>query len=194
MLGPSGLQLQLQLLDEILASVQLGLEALPLLGVDPLLERPLPAVEQSGDQLTRVERRHGSDIASWLVGTDVDQCAGPPVVALGLGSELLRGRRDDLVGPRGGELCRGRHGRGLRGCGCDGRGLQMRGRRRGLLLRGRLLRRADDIDALTLVDPLVIQSAQVAAVALRAVVHGALDAEITESHEKMDAVRAILTT
>src|SRR5580700_4307652 len=57
-LGSSGLQLQLELLHQVLAGVQLGFEALALLRVDPLLERPLPAIKEAGDELAWVERRH----------------------------------------------------------------------------------------------------------------------------------------
>ena len=63
-----------------------------------------------------------------------------------------------------------------------------------LLHRRRLLRSAHDIDALTLVDRLVIRHRRWWRRRYRALVHGALDAEIAESHQKMDAVRAILTT
>src|SRR5438309_9760921 len=66
-LGARGLQLELQLLDEILPGVQLRLEALPLLGVDAALEGPRPAIEQAGDELARVER-HCCHVAMRLGG------------------------------------------------------------------------------------------------------------------------------
>ena len=58
-LGAGGVQLHLQLLDHVLPGDELRLEALPLLGVDALLEGSLPAVEQAGDELARVERHRG---------------------------------------------------------------------------------------------------------------------------------------
>jgi len=54
-LRPGGLELELELLDEVLPRVQLGLEALALLRVDPLLEGPLPSIEETRDQLPRIE-------------------------------------------------------------------------------------------------------------------------------------------